>query len=235
MTYKPAYWALVAAAGLGRRMGATTPKQYLPLAGRTVIEHSLDCLARHPAITGLVIVISRSDKHWASLDYQSPKPLITAEGGEERCDSVLAGLQALDELADDNDWVFVHDAARACLTAGQLDKLIAEVGDDPVGGLLALRSRDTLKRAVDGRAQNTIDRESIWQAQTPQMFRLGLLRTALSNALATGLPITDEAMAMEKAGHRPLLVEGEATNIKLTTAEDLLLAEFILDQQKATQ
>ena len=225
------HWAIVAAAGIGRRMQMDIPKQYLPLAGRRVIEHSLDRLADHAAIAGLVVVVQAGDSQWAALNYQHTKPLYQVDGGVNRADSVLAGCQALTGIAEDNDWVLVHDAARPCLTHSEVDKLINDVGDDPVGGLLALPSHSTLKNAVDGRANETLDRNRIWQAQTPQMFRLGLLRDALEAALSKGKAITDESMALELAGHRPRLVSGQTTNIKITTPEDLPLAEFILQQQ----
>lgn len=224
-------WAVVAAAGVGRRMQTNIPKQYLPLAGRKVIEHSLDRLANHAAIRGLAVVVQPDDEHWVALNYQHTKPLYQVDGGNERADSVLAGCQALADIAQDDDWVLVHDAARPCLTNSDIDQLVEALASDAVGGLLALPSHSTLKKAVGGRVSETLDRNDIWQAQTPQMFRVGLLRDALELALGNGQAITDESMAMELAGHRPQLVAGQAGNIKITTAEDLALAEFILQQQ----
>ncbi len=222
-------WAVVPAAGVGARMQADRPKQYLPLLGKTVIEHTLLRLLRHPPVSGVVVAISSDDAWWPDVSIEADKPLWVATGGDERCHSVLSALQTLSARAADRDWVLVHDAARPCLRSEDMDELIRQCQGHPAGGLLAVPVRDTLKRAGDTReVLETVDRSHLWHAQTPQMFRLGELRAALQQALAAGSLVTDEASAMERAGHAPLLVEGHADNIKITHPEDLALAELYL-------
>lgn len=228
------HWALVPAAGVGKRMGSAIPKQYLPLASRPVIAHTLATLLDHPRIAGVVIAIGAEDAWWPTVAAEliATKPLMVITGGVERCHSVLNGLEALRKWADSADWVLVHDAARPCLAAEDLGRLLAELADDPVGGLLAIPVRDTLKQADDaGRVAATVDRSRLWHALTPQMFRLGMLHEALRAALARGLLVTDEAAAMEAAGFAPRLVEGRAGNLKITRPEDLALAEFYLTRR----
>lgn len=232
----PRHWALVPAAGIGKRMGSVVPKQYLPLAGRPVIAHALATLLAHPRIAGVVVAIGAEDEGWptVAVELASVKPLRVVTGGAERCHSVLNGLEALRKWAMLNDWVLVHDAARPCLTTEDLDRLFAELAEDSVGGLLAVPVRDTLKQADDaGRVAATVDRSRLWHALTPQMFRLGMLHEALRAALARGLLVTDEAAAMEAAGYAPRLVEGRADNLKITRPEDLALAEFYLTRRAA--
>jgi len=225
----PRCWAVVPAAGVGSRMRADRPKQYLPLLGRTVIEHTLQRLLNHARIDGAVVAISSDDGWWPEVKIETDKPLWVADGGAERCHSVLNALQALSAQAADQDWVLVHDAARPCLRAEDIDALIRQCEAHPVGGLLAVPVRDTLKRADPAQTvQETVGRDRLWHAQTPQMFRLGQLRAALQQALTTGALVTDEASAMELAGHTPRLVEGHADNLKITRPEDLTLAEFYL-------
>jgi 2-C-methyl-D-erythritol 4-phosphate cytidylyltransferase len=230
----PRYWAMVPAAGAGKRMGSAVPKQYLSLAGRPVIAHTLASLLDHPRIDGVAVAIGAGDEWWPTVaaELNAAKPLRVVTGGAERCHSVLNGLEALSEPAQPEDWVLVHDAARPCLTAGDLDRLIDTLADDPVGGLLAVPVRDTLKQADDaGRVAATVDRSRLWHALTPQMFRLGMLHEALRAALARGLLVTDEAAAIEAAGFAPRLVEGRADNLKITRPEDLALAEFYLTRR----
>ncbi len=217
------FWVVVPAAGVGSRMRADRPKQYLPLAGRALIEHTLACFLSHPGLRGLVVSLATEDPYWNTLPCASDERITRATGGGERADSVLEGLLRLQALgADDSDWVLVHDAARPNLQRADLDVLLEQLSSDPVGGLLAVPAKDTLKRVgPDGRVAETVDRSVIWLAYTPQMFRLGLLRDALSRALAAGVTVTDEASAMEWAGHAPRLVEGRADNIKVTRPEDL--------------
>lgn len=227
----PHHWAMVPAAGAGKRMGAPTPKQYLPLLGQAVIRHTLEILLCHPRIDGVVVAIGADDAWWPEIADALPsaKPLLVVTGGAERCHSVANGLHALRERALPDDWVLVHDAARPCLTREDLDRLIAALADDPIGGLLAMPVRDTLKQADDhGRVATTVDRSRLWHALTPQMFRLGLLHDALRMALDRGQLVTDEAAAMEAAGFSPRLIEGRADNLKITRPEDLALAEFYL-------
>ncbi|MFA5676795.1 MAG: 2-C-methyl-D-erythritol 4-phosphate cytidylyltransferase [Pseudomonas sp.] len=219
----PSFWVVIPAAGVGSRMQADRPKQYLALGGRSLIEHTLDCFLSHPGLQGLVVCLSADDCWWPQLPCAKDRRITRADGGRERADSVLNGLRKLAELgAADQDWVLVHDAARPNLSGSDLQNLLHTLRDDPVGGLLAVPVRDTLKLAgADGRVSSTPDRSLFWQAYTPQMFRLGALRNALADALAAGVTITDEASAMEWAGQAPRLVEGRADNIKITRPEDL--------------
>ncbi|MBK3469641.1 2-C-methyl-D-erythritol 4-phosphate cytidylyltransferase [Pseudomonas carnis] len=218
----PAFWAVIPAAGVGARMAADRPKQYLQLGGRTILEHSLGCFLDHPCLKGLVVSLAIDDPYWPTLACANDPRIQRADGGSERSGSVLNALLQLNALgASDDEWVLVHDAARPNLSRDDLDKLLAELADDPVGGLLAVPARDTLKR-VDkhGRVVDTIDRRLIWQAYTPQMFRLGALHRALADSLVADAVITDEASAMEWSGQAPRLIEGRSDNIKVTRPED---------------
>ena len=225
----PRHWAVIPAAGVGARMRADRPKQYLPLAGSTVIEQTLARFVGHPAIAGVVVAVGSDDPYWPTVEGFSSPSLHTAPGGGDRACSVLNALERLAGWADPRDWVLVHDAARPCLRRDDLERLLERASGHPVGGLLAVPVRDTMKRSnADGEVVETVDREGLWHALTPQMFRLGALREAIAGALVAGHPVTDEASAMEWAGHRPLLVEGCADNLKITRPEDLALAEFYL-------
>ena len=217
------------AGGVGRRMGASKPKQYLELLHRPVIEHSLLPFCAHPSIRGVVVVVAADDAYWPTLAVSEHPRIVTAAGGKERCHSVLNGLNHLAERAAAGDWVLVHDAARPCVTPADIDALMDGVGAHEVGGILALPLRDTVKQAGPDRAiESTLERDRLWRALTPQMFRLGLLREALTAALADKLLVTDEAQALEQRDYSPLLVPGGAHNIKVSTPEDLALAEFYL-------
>ena len=221
------FWAVVPAAGRGARAGGEVPKQYQLLCGRPMIEHTLRALAAHPRIAGLVVVLAADDVRWPGWRELEGKPLRTAIGGGERADSVLAGLDALFETIDGGDFVLVHDAARPCLSHRDLDVLLD--CEAPQGALLAVPVADTLKCAdAEGRVQATVSRAGLWRALTPQCFRRDALTRALRAAAQAGVTVTDEAMAMERAGFRPLLVEGAADNIKVTTPRDFALAEFLL-------
>nr|WP_288498876.1 2-C-methyl-D-erythritol 4-phosphate cytidylyltransferase [uncultured Pseudomonas sp.] len=219
----PPFWAVIPAAGIGSRMRADRPKQYLQLAGKSILEHTLHCFLDHPGLRGVVVSLAEDDPFWPSLACARDGRIHTAAGGAERADSVLNALLRLTELgAGEQDWVLVHDAARPNLAQSDLDLLLAELAGDAVGGLLAVPARDTLKRVgSDGRVRETIDRSVIWQAYTPQMFRLGALHQALAEALVSDVAVTDEASAMEWAGHAPRLIEGRADNLKVTRPEDL--------------
>lgn len=221
--FLPAFWAVIPAAGVGARMAADRPKQYLQLGGRTILEHSLDCFLDHPCLKGVVVSIAADDPYWPGLACASDTRIQRAAGGRERADSVLNALLLLHaQGAADNDWVLVHDAARPNLARDDLDRLLGELANDPVGGLLAVPARDTLKRAdANGRVSATIDRSTVWQAYTPQMFRLGALHRALADSLVADVAITDEASAIEWSGQAPRLVEGRNDNIKVTRPEDL--------------
>lgn len=232
MINKNKYWAVIPAAGVGKRMQADRPKQYLELHGHTVLEHTLSRFFDHPRISGVVVVVTDGDPYWQELAISHPK-LMTASGGEERCHSVLNALQVLRAQADDNDWVLVHDAARPCLRREDLDQLIDTLAQHPVGGLLGLPVADTVKRTgADDMVIETVPREHLWRALTPQMFRLGELHQALEDALKNNQLVTDESSAMELAGKAPKMVEGHGDNIKITRPQDLRLAELYLAEQK---
>ncbi len=220
-------WAVVPAAGRGTRMGSELPKQYLAIAGRTILEHTLEALLAEPRIAAAVLVLAPDDAQGTALAAIYGERVRTALGGAERCHSVLNGLDALP--ARDHDWALVHDAARPCLRLADLSHLIDELLDDPCGGILGVPVKDTLKRCgSDGRIAQTVDRNQLWQALTPQMFRVGALRAALRTALMAGRMVTDEAQAMELAGHLPRMIEGHADNLKITRPEDLAFAELSL-------
>ena len=194
MTYSIKYWAVVPAAGVGKRMNADRPKQYLPLLDKTVIEHTLMRLLKADVFSAVAVAISEEDPYWPELDIASNEKVITAAGGKERADSVLSALKAIRTLASDDDWVLVHDAARPCITTIDINHLINSLKTDDVGGILALSSHDTLKNVQGDFIVETLDRRHIWRALTPQMFRYGLLKSALE--AAEGNPaITDEASA----------------------------------------
>jgi 2-C-methyl-D-erythritol 4-phosphate cytidylyltransferase len=222
-------WVVVPAAGRGTRVGGETPKQYLNLLGRPLIRHTLDRVAAHPRVSGLMIALAAGDARWPGWRELKGKPVLTCIGGGERADSVLAGLRALPDSVTEKDWVLVHDAARPCLRRDDLDRLFDHGGAHDVGAILAAPVRDTLKRAdARGTIAATEPRERLWRALTPQMFRRAALVRALEAALQAGDAVTDEAMAMERLGLKPLLVEGADDNIKVTTPADLALAEFLL-------
>lgn len=223
----PRLWALLPCAGNGSRSGAAGPKQYEPVAGQPMVLHTLAAFAAVPRLHGILVVVSPGDRFFDAYAASLGASFFVAEcGGFTRAASVLNGLSALlDQGAKPEDWVLVHDAARCLVTPEQVDSLIDACLPDPVGGLLALKLPDTLKREVDGRVAQTVDRSDKWLAQTPQMFRLGALRSAL---LAAGDAVTDEASAMELAGHAPLLVQGSAQNFKVTYPQDFALAEAVL-------
>ncbi len=224
-------WAVVPAAGVGKRMQADRPKQYLFLADKTVLEHTLTRLLQAEVFATVVVAISKEDPYWPKLEISCHPLVITAAGGKERADSVLSAMQTLRNNASDNDWVLVHDAARPCLTRDDIHHLIDTLKNDKVGGILALSSQDTLKSVVNMEITKTIDRSMVWRALTPQMFRYGLLKQALE--AAEGNPeITDEASALEIMNLKPKIVEGRPDNIKITRPEDLELAQIYMEQQK---
>lgn len=221
----PLFWLVIPAAGIGSRMQAQCPKQYLTVSGKTILELTLACFLEHPSVRGIVLALAEHDRWWSHLPLASDPRIRTVIGGAERADSVLNALLALnDSGAQAHDWVLVHDAARPLLKREDLDRLLISLAADPVGGLLAVPARDTLKQvSADGRVMKTIDRSLIWHALTPQMFRLGLLQDALAAALHAQIAVTDESAAMEWAGFTPRVIEGLASNIKITRPEDLLL------------
>lgn len=225
------FFALIPAAGSGSRMGDDLPKQYLSLAGKPMIYHALKTLCSSPRITRVFVVLARGDGEWLRHDWSefSGKLAVLECGGATRAQSVLNGLKATREVSsiDNNDWVLIHDAARPCLGEKQLDKLMNELVDDEVGGLLAVPVADTLKRGdTSSRVERTESRENLWQAQTPQMFRYKLLMEALS--MTGGATMTDDAGAIEALGLHPRLVLSDVRNLKVTYPQDLALAELIL-------
>ncbi|HET6805205.1 MAG TPA: 2-C-methyl-D-erythritol 4-phosphate cytidylyltransferase [Frateuria sp.] len=223
-------WCVIPAAGRGTRVGGDCPKQYLPLAGRGLILHTLERLAAHPRIAGLMVALAADDARWPGIDRLAGKPVLTTTGGGERADSVLAGLRALPVGVAAGDFVLVHDAARPCVRAADIERLVTRASAVD-GGLLGAPLRDTLKRADDHhRSILTEPREQRWRAFTPQMFRRGQLVAALEAAGREHVVVSDEAMAMERSGVAPLLVEGAEDNIKVTTAADFALAEFLLSR-----
>jgi len=227
-------WAIVPAAGRGSRFGGAVPKQYLVLAGRPVIEHSLRAVLDHPDVDGVMVALAQDDAAWPGWREVGGKPVLTCVGGGERADSVLAALHALPASIDEDQWLLVHDAARPCLHRDDLARLLELGRADAVGALLGAPVRDTLKRAdadADARSVGTEPREALWRALTPQLFRRGGLTRALASAHRNGIRVTDEAMAMERLGLKPRLVEGRDDNLKITTPADLALAEFVLSHR----
>jgi len=223
----PRYIALIPAAGVGERMGASMPKQYAQLAGKPMLQHVMETFSTSSLISHTFVVVSANDAYISDLPVL-PRTTILKCGGAARQDSVINGLLAISSETEDDDWILVHDAARPGLTHDLLDKLIAFVKDDAIGGLLALPMVDTIKRSDGhGRSEMTVERSVLWSAQTPQMFRYAQLLQALQQAQQ----VTDEASAIEAMGHRPKLVEGGARNFKVTLPQDLLLAELIFKDQ----
>ncbi len=223
------FTVVVPAAGVGKRMQADRPKQYLTLLGKTILEHTLETLISHPRINRIIVALDKADPYFDALSCSKASWLTRVEGGQERADSVLAGLNAM----ENEQWVLVHDAARPCLSHSDLDKLLDIVNHDMIGGILATPVRDTMKREnpqYPQRILHTEEREGLWHALTPQLFPLQQLKFALQDALDSQTTITDEASAMEWAGHSVQLVNGSASNIKITRPEDLALAQFYLSQ-----
>lgn len=223
------YFALIPAAGVGARLGAAMPKQYVRIAGQTMLSHALSAFARSNRIAHVFVVVGQEDECIDAVLQEigdaRMRVTVLRVGAETRHRSVLNGLTAIREQVGDDDWVLVHDAARPGIDAGLIGKLIDAVHRDATGGLLALPVVDTLKReGADGRAVETVPRERLWSAQTPQMFRYALLRRALEQADG----VTDEASAVEALGLKPLLVEGSARNFKVTLPHDVALAELYL-------
>ncbi|HEY7771690.1 MAG TPA: 2-C-methyl-D-erythritol 4-phosphate cytidylyltransferase [Marinagarivorans sp.] len=227
-------WAVVPAAGSGSRMQAALAKQYLKIDDQSIVEITLNKLLRLNFISGIVVCIARDDEHFAGLAVAKHPRIFTAEGGSERADSVLKGLQYLKALpeASDSDWVMVHDAARPCVSLTAIERLYNFCRTAGHGAILAAPVADTLKRAdQQGRLAQTVSRENLWHAHTPQCFPLGQLSAALVQSLQNSLVVTDEASALEQVGAQIGLVEDTRDNIKITRPEDLALASFILGQK----
>jgi 2-C-methyl-D-erythritol 4-phosphate cytidylyltransferase len=242
------YWLVMPAAGVGRRFGSAMPKQYAPLQGRTVIEWALAPFLADPNCAGASFSLAADDPYWGEVAGRLAAPkIIVAPGGTERSHSVRKGLEALAGRATAQDWVLVHDAARPCLSRADLQHLLESLAAHPVGGILATPAADTLKRAsaqatapadpnsrgaAGPSIEQTVDRAGLWRALTPQMFRYKLLFDALDGALASGRLPTDEAQALEWTGEHPALVQGSAANIKITSADDLVLAAALLNARQ---
>lgn len=229
------YYALIPAAGSGSRMGGEIPKQYLGVLGKPLIYHAVMALCRHQAIERVYVVLAPDDEYWKTFDWSGCDTKLAPLycGGAERFQSVRNGLDAIQSEVGFEDWVLVHDAARPGLSGELLDRLIGEVGEDPFGGLLAVPVADTLKRAdSDKRVLRTEARDQLWQAQTPQMFRYGLLQRALA---LLDRPVTDEAQAIERLGFQAKLVVGDMRNFKITYPQDLSLARQILKHSGAAE
>jgi 2-C-methyl-D-erythritol 4-phosphate cytidylyltransferase len=226
----PRYWAIVPAAGSGRRMAdqAIIPKQYLALLGKPMIEWSVSALLSCSKIHRVAVAVAADDSHWAALPIAKLDRVRAVIGGAERAQSVLNALQSIASDAQPNDWVLVHDAARPCLHGDDLNRLIDELVDDPVGGLLATPVADTLKRVEGNHVSTTVSRDQLWRALTPQMFRFELLQRALSNSAS----VTDDASAIELLGLRPKIVQGRTDNIKVTVKQDLVLATAVLQARQ---
>jgi 2-C-methyl-D-erythritol 4-phosphate cytidylyltransferase len=224
-TPDPRLWGLIPCAGNGSRSGASGPKQYQRIAGKAMVMHTLSAFASVHRLAGTLVVVSAGDDFFGALPVQ-----VVPCGGATRAQSVAQGLDALlQQGAAPRDWVLVHDAARCLITPQQIDALIDACLPDAVGGLLALPLPDTLKAARNGRVTATLERADKWLAQTPQMFRIGELQSALQTA---GDTVTDESSAMEAMGCSPLLVEGSAQNFKVTYSQDFALAESVLLSRK---
>jgi len=235
-------WIVIPAAGVGKRMQSDVPKQYIRIFDKTVIEHTLDCFTSHSSIAGIIVVLHTDDPYWKTIanKINANMPIYTVEGGQERCESVMQGLDYLStvEQLSTEQWVMVHDAARPCLVSKDIDALLAlsEQSDDIVGGILATPVKDTMKRAKQG--TNTIlkteSRDDLWHALTPQLFRLGELYDALEKGLEAQANITDEASALERLGRFPLLVKGSPQNIKITHPGDVEIATGFLFEKVST-
>jgi len=225
-------WAVIPAAGIGKRMQSDIPKQYLNLVDRPVIEHTINRLLAVERVRGVVVSLQTDDPYWPNVHIDSGKPVYLAAGGNERCHSVINALDTLSGLSDYKPgltWVRVHDAVRPCVSVDDICKLIANASASEAGGLLAMPVRDTMKRQdKDQRVSQTVDRTGLWHALTPQLFPCDTLQMALKTAVAEGFLVTDESSAMEHAGYRPRLVEGREDNIKITRPADLHLAGLLM-------
>ncbi len=229
-------WAIVPAAGIGTRMQADRPKQYLDLEGKMVVEHTLQRLADHPQIEGIIVAVAENDPWWSQVTVNTDRPIHLVDGGTERAHSVLNALTALAKITDDDPWVLVHDAVRPCLRHQDIDQMLDTLRDHPVGGILGIPVTDTVKRtSADHQIIDTVERQGLWRASTPQMFRLNTLKNVLQMAKEKQLTVTDEASAIELAGLAAMMVEGHADNIKITVPQDLALASLFLKQQRQQQ
>lgn len=233
MTSNKRIWAVVPASGIGQRMQSDKPKQYLSFCDKTILEHTLDRLLASDHIHGAVLILNKEDQYWGELNYISRKPLVTTEGGAERQDSVINGLQKIQQLDKDGPLAMVHDAVRPLVSPQDISSLTNAFNQGNQGAILASPLTDTIKRDNnEGSIAETIDRKGLWRALTPQLFDSNLLLKALQQARANQQRMTDDSAAIEAMGYQPLLVEGSSENIKITRPDDLKLAELIwLNQQ----
>lgn len=221
------YFVIIPAAGIGTRMHADRPKQYLDIRGEMILQRVVNLFSSHPLIQKVIVVLHAKDHWWSTLQLQHSEKVLTVIGGKERVHSVLLGLQFLSDFADKNDFILVHDAARPCLQSADVTDLIEELKNESVGGLLGLPVVDTLKKVnQDNQVLETISRDQLWQAQTPQCFRYHLLKSSIEKALSENKIITDESSAIEYAGFKPKIIMGNSQNIKITFPDDLKLAEL---------
>ena len=227
---KDKYFLVVPASGIGQRMNSTIPKQYIILEnGLTILDQCLNTILSNDLISGFIVALDKKDSYFKSSNFaKDPKLISIATGGKERFNSVLNALNALDQNAKPNDWVLVHDAARPCIRKEDINKLIEEVADDTVGGILANRLVDTVKQINNGGLVSTIDRQKLYIAQTPQMFRYAILKDSIEKAIKSNMHITDESEALESLNYSIRIVEGSSSNIKITTQEDIHLANYFL-------
>jgi len=236
-TDQPAIWALIPAAGIGSRMAADRPKQYLDLAGVPVIIHTLRAIDAYRPLKGILLGLSETDGEWPRVNSALAgltTELITFNGGAERADTVLLGLQEIVRRGGENDWVLVHDAVRPLVSVTDINRLVSEVSNNTDGGLLALPVADTLKSELQGCANSTVDRSHLWRALTPQFFPVARLMQALAQCRDQSMLVTDESSAIEHTGGKPRLVTGSADNIKLTYPSDLEMAESLILSRSKT-
>ena len=230
----PKYWGIIPAAGVGRRMGGPVPKQFLKIKDKTIIEWTILALAQHERIDGLYIGLEKTDQYGDWIQSIHPKVLGVFEGGDSRSETVLNGISYLiGNGHSEGDWLLVHDANRPLLTQEEITRLIETVGDDENGGIVSLPVFDTLKSGTDGKIKSTVSREHCYRALTPQMFKIGLLHHALLRCKSQGVMVTDESQAIERLGHRPKLIPGSVTNIKITAPSDLKFAEAIIGLEQS--
>lgn len=219
--------AIVPAAGAGKRMNASCPKQYLKINDKTILEHTVYKLLSHAAISKVIVVVSKDDEYFANTSLSNHPKVTATIGGDERSDSVLEGLNVAN-----SEWVMVHDAARPCVRHQDIDELIKVAMAEEDGAILAMKARDTIKKANGNHIETTLDRNSLWQALTPQMFKREQIINALILAKQKSIQVTDEASALELLNKSPALVEGHSDNIKVTLPEDLALASYFLNLHK---
>ncbi|MEM7304215.1 MAG: 2-C-methyl-D-erythritol 4-phosphate cytidylyltransferase [Pseudomonadota bacterium] len=231
MNEKVGCWAIIPAAGIGQRSGSNIPKQYIQISGKTILEHALTPFLDNPRIKAIVIVLNKDDSHFSDLDIHSTKEIHTVIGGDSRTQSVFNALLEIKPRITNDEYVLVHDAARPCLSNNDLDKLMDAAFSNEAGCILGAPMVDTVKKVDNDRIVKTMDRSNLWRAYTPQMFRYELLLNALSDCINKNIPITDEASAIEVAGLMPGIVLGQASNIKVTTADDLMIAEKFLSAE----